>query len=145
MVDVSEYDRWLATANGHLRAAMHAADGAFHSSAVLQAEQAVQCALKGLLHGIGEKQAARGHDLVALAAACDQQAGLALNDAACAGLARLGRDYAPTRYPDALPGGIPMDRYGVEDSAAATALADGLIAAVRAAWSRLIQAAGDHR
>ncbi|MGH8908199.1 MAG: hypothetical protein ACRD0K_17245 [Egibacteraceae bacterium] len=40
---------------------------AVSSCAVLYAEQAVQCALKGLLHGVGEGKQARGHGLLGLA------------------------------------------------------------------------------
>ena len=42
----------------------------YHEGAILHADQAAQCALKGLLHGVGQQAKARGHGLVQLAAAC---------------------------------------------------------------------------
>lgn len=119
--------------------ARHDAGGGFHSAAVLQAEQATQCALKAVLHGVGQTQAARGHGLLSLARACAREAGLHLDQPDLDALARLARDYQPTRYPDALPEGTPMGHYGPSDSAWAIALAERMLAVTAVSWARLLQ------
>lgn len=72
--DQPEYERWLATADDHLLVARHDAEGGFHNAAVLQAERAAQCALKALLHGVGEAGATRRHGLLTLAASAGSYA-----------------------------------------------------------------------
>lgn len=136
---MAEYGRWLATAKDHLRVARHDAGGAFHNAAVLQAEQAAQCALKALLHGVGQAQAARGHGLLSLAEACTGWAGLTFGQQHLDALARLAREYQPTRYPDALPEGTPMGHYGSSDSAWALGVAEQTLAAVASAWKDLLR------
>lgn len=56
--DEAEYARWLRAATEHLAAARHAQQGAFHAQAVLSSEQAAQCALKAVLHGVGVPETA---------------------------------------------------------------------------------------
>jgi HEPN domain-containing protein len=141
VVNATEQGHSLATAQGHLAAARHAADGGFFSAAVLQFEQAAQCALTGLLHGVGAPTRARGHDLVALAEAAATAAGLDLSAELGGQLARLARQYAPTRYPDALPGGTPQSRYGQTDAAEAETTVIDVLAAVGAAWTLLLEEA----
>lgn len=140
--DEVEYERWLETARGHLRVARHDTEGRFYSAAVLQGEQAAQCALKALLHGVGHKQAARGHGLLSLAEACEQSAGLLLSGDDRQALARLARDYQPTRYPDALPEGTPMGHYGEQDAGRALEIASQIVEAVGATWGRLMHEVG---
>lgn len=78
---------------------------------MLHAEQAAQCALKALLHGIGQRAAARGHGLVQLATACGKLADLKLSDGVVSGLRDLATTYLSSRYPDELPDGTPADHY----------------------------------
>jgi HEPN domain-containing protein len=54
---------------------------------------------------------------------------------------RLSRHYQPTRYPDALPGGTPRDRYGADDASIAIADAEAIVAAVDAGMNELRLAA----
>ena len=122
--------------------ARHDADGGFHSAAVLQAEQATQCALKALLHGVGQTQAARGHGLLSLAQACAREAGLTLDQPDLDALARLARDYQPTRYPDALPEGTPMGHYGPSDSSWAIGVAGQMLGATGLSWAELLKESG---
>lgn len=136
-----EYERWIQTARDHLRVADHDAGGGFYSAAVLQAEQATQCALKALLHGVGQPQAARGHGLLSLAEAGVREAGLALGDDDRDALTRLAREYQPTRYPDALPEGTPMGYYGASDAAWARGTAARVLEAVAATWDGLARQA----
>ncbi len=139
--DDVEYSRWIQTAKEHLRIAQHDGEGGFFSAAVLQAEQATQCALKALLHGVGRPQEARGHGLLALAEACARWAGLAFGEEDRQALARLARDYLPTRYPDALPEGTPMGHYGPADAEQARATALRIVDTVGATWEGLRRAA----
>lgn len=143
--DQAEYERWRSTAEDHLRVARHDADGGFHNAAVLQAEQATQCALKALLHGVGQTQAARGHGLLSLAEACARWSGLVLDQPQLDALARLARDYQPTRYPDALPEGTPMGHYGASDSAWAMGVAQDTLQAAASAWATLLREAARER
>lgn len=136
--DDVEYERWMQTAWEHLRVAGHNAAGGFFSAAVLQAEQATHCALRALLHGVGQPLAAPGHGLLSLADACRQWAGLVLDDDARDSLARLAREYLPTRYPDALPEGTPMTHYGRRDAEWAASAASQTMTAVATAWGALL-------
>jgi HEPN domain-containing protein len=139
--DDAEYDRWMQTAEEHLRVAQHDEDGGFFSSAVLHAEQAAQCALKALLHGVGRPQEARGHGLLSLADRCARLAALSLNEEDRLALTRLARDYLPSRYPDALPQGTPMAHFGPADAEQARRTADRIVEAVASTWSGLARAA----
>ncbi|MGA9347556.1 MAG: HEPN domain-containing protein [Anaerolineae bacterium] len=44
---------------------------------------------------------------------------------------KLDRFYIPTRYPNALPGGVPAEVYDEEDATGAIALASKVLATVR--------------
>lgn len=105
-------------------------DGGVHEGAVLHAEQAVQCGLKALLHGLGETRRARGHDLVGLADACEELAGLVLGGDTREALGELAASYMPSRYPDALPGGTPADHYGPRAADEALRTARAVLGAV---------------
>ncbi|MGH3665285.1 MAG: HEPN domain-containing protein [Egibacteraceae bacterium] len=141
--DANEYERWVQTARDHLDVARHDAAGGFSSAAVLQSEQAAQCALKALLHGAGQAQAARGHGLLSLADACGHWAGLVVDEEERRILGRLARDYLTTRYPDALPEGTPMAHYGEEDAERAVIVASRVLERVASAWDSLLRAADD--
>ena len=143
LFDRTEYERWLAACDDELAAARHNATGGFHHVAVLHAEQAAQCALKGLLHGVGAGAQARGHGLASLAERCAHAAGLALNDAAREALADLAREYLPARYPDALPEGTPAQHYGAGSASRALTTAEQVRDLVQATWQRLHEEAAD--
>lgn len=132
MFDDDERERWLSTARRQLDTARALTAGAFHESAVLHAEQAAQCALKGLLHAVGAVREARGHSLLDLLAACEERAALALPDGARAALGELAAQYQPSRYPDALPGGTPAEHYGAEAAERAITTAARALVSVEA-------------
>jgi len=111
VVDGHEYHRWISTARRHAGLAEVARREGYPEGAVLHAEQAAQCALKALLHGVGQRAAARGHGLVQLAEACGRLADLAVSDQLVSGLRDLATTYLSSRYPDALPDGTPADHY----------------------------------
>ena len=130
VVDRHEYDRWMRTASRHSGLAGVARQAGYPEGAVLHAEQAAQCALKALLHGVGQRAAARGHGLVQLAAACTEFADLEVSDELLSGLRDLATTYLSSRYPDALPDGTPEDHYDDERAARSLAVAGEVIARV---------------
>lgn len=103
--DDDEFRRWFTTAGEHLDAARHTAEGGIHNWACVTAEQAAQAAIKALLHAVGAGDRARGHDLLGLAAACDEALGGSLSTDHGDALKRLYRHDQPARYPDGLPAG----------------------------------------
>lgn len=141
--DADEFGRWRATAVRQIAVADHAAAGGFHEAAVLHAEQASQCALKGLLRGIGAVRQATGHSLLDLAARCEQHVGFALGTNVREALGELAASYQSTRYPDALPGGTPAEHYGAAASSRARAAARDVLEAVTQHVDALLAAAGD--
>lgn len=143
-LDEAEHGRWRAHADEELRAARHNADGGFHHVAVLHAEQAAQCALKALLRGVGRTEQARGHDLLRLTEEVAVHAPLQVDDGLRQRLSALARDYLPSRYPDALPGGTPSGHYGSADAERALATAGDVLDAVDATWAAVLAAAEEH-
>jgi HEPN domain-containing protein len=124
----SDAQRWLAQAEDDLRWAGHLRDAGAHNIACFLSQQVAEKALKAFLYHQGEELVV-GHsvqDLCERAAAA--QADLA---ARCPSWGTLDAYYIPTRYPDALPGGIPArvyDRRAAED---AVALASEVVETVR--------------
>lgn len=143
-LDEAEHGRWRAHADEELRAARHNADGGFHHVAVLHAEQAAQCALKALLRGVGRTEQARGHDLLRLTEEVAAHAPFHVDDELFQRLSALARDYLPSRYPDALPGGTPSGHYGSADAERALATAGDVLDAVDATWGAVLAAAEEH-
>lgn len=140
-LDEPEFDRWWRTADSSLDMAHLAAEHDAYHHACLHAEQAAQQAVKGLLHSVGAGSDARGHNLLALGRAVAKATGAVLPEDVWEALARLGRHYLPARYPDALPGGAPLDHYTAADSS--QALDDAILVSdfVRRAWDGLRSAA----
>lgn len=136
-LDDVEFDRWRAAAESSIAMAAVARDAGFPHHACLHAEQAAQQALKGLLRGVGSATDARGHNLVALGQAAGAASGQEGSSIPGGALARLGRHYLPSRYPDAVPGGTPADNYSDEDAAQALGDARLVMEFVAAAWAAL--------
>jgi HEPN domain-containing protein len=135
-LDVAEFTRWRAAAGRALDAAAAAAAGGFFEWSCFLAEQGAQLAVKGLLHGVGA--GGWGHDVAALVASVpDALGGELWPDTAGQPAERLARFYLATRYPDAVPGGVPGDRFTDADAASACSDARWLIAAADAAWEAL--------
>ncbi len=143
LLDHDEHARWARTADRQLVVAWRLAGGELHEAVVLHAEQAVQCALKALLHGVGATSQARSHDLRDLAHRCAECAGLSLADDDLRGLRDLALGYLPSRYPDAVPaGGAPQDMFDRGDAVAALRLALLVRRRARDAWRRLVAIEG---
>ncbi len=101
MLDDAEHARWRATADEQLRVARLLAREGVNASAVFHAEQAAQCALKAVLHGLG--QPGRGHGLVDLSDRVSAATGLEPDDETVDSVQLLAQSYMPSRYPDACP------------------------------------------
>jgi HEPN domain-containing protein len=121
-------ERWLRQAEYDLQAAEHNADGEFHSIACFNAQQAAEKALKAFLFAQGER-VVLGHSVGELCHRCGEYEEDFADLAASAG--KLDRFYIPTRYPNALPGGVPAEVYDEEDATGAIALASKVLAMVR--------------
>lgn len=133
LFDDAEYQRWATTAERDLAMARPLQEWGFHEGAVHHAEQAAQCWLKALLHGVGEKQRARGHSLLSSRPRRRKLAGLDLAQERREALAALSASHQSARYPDALPDGTPADHYGPAAAGAAVATAEHVGEAVAAA------------
>lgn len=141
-LDASEYERWLLTAQEHLAAARDSAAADHGPAAVMLAEQAAQCGLKALLHGVGETQKARGRGLPQLVAGASEAAGL-VTETAGESLVDLALDHQPSRYPDALADDTPMDPYSAARAGRAIADATSIVEDVQRAWASLLAADED--
>jgi HEPN domain-containing protein len=102
-----EAERWLGQAAEDLAAAEWLVEGGHFNLACFHAQQAAEKALKGFLYSAGHR--ALGHGVSDLCALCAQfdPAFAELRD----DIAVLDAYYVPTRYPNALPGGIPASTY----------------------------------
>jgi HEPN domain-containing protein len=140
VLDKAEHARWRATAEEQLRVARLLSREDVHASAVFHAEQAAQCALKAILHGLGK--AGRGHGLIDLSERVSAATGLDPDQQTIEGLQLLAQSYMPSRYPDALPSGTPAEHYSATHAQAAIMAADDALVHAERVWSRLNQAAG---
>jgi HEPN domain-containing protein len=119
-------DDWLGQPRRDVQFARAAADLGFHEWACFAAHQAAEKAAKALHQFLGAD--AWGHDVrELLETAGDVPASLV--EAA----AELDTFYIPTRYPDALPAGMPGQSYTAAQAARAIALAEEVIGHVERA------------
>lgn len=124
--------RWLEQAQRDLDDARYAREGGRHNLACFLCQQAAEKALKGLLVLHGE-EFLWGHSVADL---CERAAERApeFRELRAQG-AGLDVYYIPTRYPNGLPGGLPADAFGPEDSERALARAATIIDAVAKAFA----------
>ncbi|HLE96898.1 MAG TPA: HEPN domain-containing protein [Candidatus Thermoplasmatota archaeon] len=125
----SNATRWLAQATRDLDDALFAAQGKRWSLACFLAQQAAEKAVKAFLYGRG-RELVLGHsvdELLLEAASFDKAFEPMRPDGS-----KLDRMYVPTRYPDALPGGLPFEAFHEDDAATALAAARRIIDAVAA-------------
>lgn len=134
-LDTGEFTRWRAAAARAAGAAVAQADAGYNEWSCFLYEQAAQLAVKAILHGVGA--GAWGHDLANLVAAASEAVGPPWSSDVARAAERLSRFYLPTRYPDAVPGGVPGDRFDPDDAAAAAADCGAVLAAVDTAWEAL--------
>ncbi len=124
--------RWLRQAEHDLAVARVVLREAFHSQACFMAHQVGEKTLKALAYYRGDRFVV-GHSLMSLADALE---------ATYPQLAKyrklvrvLDRYYIPTRYPDAVPGGLPFEVY--DDPDEAQAAVDGAASMVETATSMI--------
>lgn len=104
----AEATRWLRQAENDLAAARLVLQGGFFAQACFMAHQVAEKALKALAYFRGDRFVI-GHSLVELASTLEDSYPR-LRDLQRL-LTTLDRYYLPTRYPDALPGGVPFETF----------------------------------
>lgn len=105
---VADARRWVAQAYEDLGDARLLAEHGRFAPACFHAQQATEKALKAVLYAAGA-DVVLGHSVRDL---CDEVARLAPEVAEnCPEWGALDQYYIATRYPDALPGGIPAQSY----------------------------------
>ncbi len=135
-LDAAEMERWRSEASRVRAGAARDREAGDHSLACFRAEQAVQLAVKGLLHAVGAP--AWGHDLTVLGALLRERLGDELwPDRVDAPARRLSFHYTASRYPDAFPEGTPSSHYDAEMSQGALVDAGAVLAEVDRAWAAL--------
>lgn len=141
VLDDPEFERWrTSAARAGEAAAVQAEAGYFEWSCFLR-EQSAQLVVKALLHGIGA--GGWGHDLAALVARAAEVIGPEWPADLAGPAERLSRFYLPTRYPDAIPGGTPAERFGAQDAADTAADAALIFDAVDRIYAALAKEAAE--
>lgn len=115
-----ESDRWQAQAQADLRDAEMAAHAGSHALACFLCQQSAEKAVSGYLFARGAERV-WGH---ALADLCEDAVALDPSFDMIKTVAMLlDKHYLTSRYPSALPGGIPAQAYDAEDSRRALEIA----------------------
>jgi HEPN domain-containing protein/predicted nucleotidyltransferase len=110
---VAEAERWLAQSQYELNVARHSSEGGFYAATCFYTHQAAEKALKAYLYATGERRVT-GHSVHELVQQCAIQ-----NEAfreILPRISKLDRFYIQTRYPNALPGGVPAESFDQEDA-----------------------------
>jgi HEPN domain-containing protein len=126
---LAEGQRWVAQAEHNLADGRYLEAGGRFALACFLAQQAAEMALKGLLYSSGADRVF-GHGVGALCS--EVAAAIPELRERCAEWSGLDVYYQPTRYPDALPSGIPATTFTDAQAGAALDLADEVVAVVRA-------------
>lgn len=119
-----EGERWLKQAESDLEDAQYNSEGGRYNVACFLGQQAAEKALKGYLYTKGDEEV-WGHSVAELctrAISFDSQFKSFKKTAA-----PLDKYYIPTRYPNALPGGIPKEAFDAEDAKRAISTAKVVI------------------
>jgi HEPN domain-containing protein len=139
--DRPELERWRTQAEAALATAL---TSTAPSWGCFLCEQGAQLVVKGLLHAVGEHEAAWGHDLVLLERRASELFGGDWPPGLDQASARLARHYIPARYPDAHPSGAPDEHYTGADADQARADAQSIHEAVSVVVTLLDQADGEN-
>ena len=116
--NIIEAERWLAQAEHDMASAQWDMKGGFHESACFKMQQSTEKSLKAALLCLG-KEGVTGHSTYALSKELIKiDKSFDKTQQPCRELDKL---YVPTRYPDALPSGIPHDYFTKEDAEKAIA------------------------
>ncbi len=116
-----EADRWLRQARQDVSDARYAAAGARYHLVCFLAQQAAEKSIKAFLYATGQEDV-WGHSVADLCVEAGELDPAFTELKTSAG--PLDKFYIPTRYPDALPGGIPAEAFTAGDSEFALAAAE---------------------
>lgn len=124
----AEATRWILQAENDLAFARLGLREGYHSQACFLSQQAAEKALKSVAYGRGDRFVI-GHSLQELLNGLvgtheDMES---LREAAC----RLDQYYVATRYPDALPGGLPFETYSRGQAEEAVEMASEIVTSSR--------------
>lgn len=109
---IEEGKRWLLQAERDLEDAEFCLNGGRYNLACFLSQQAAEKALKAFLYAKGEERVF-GHsvaDLLKKAMEYDEKF------KECRSASLLDKYYIPTRYPNALPGGVPYEAFDEVDA-----------------------------
>ena len=125
----AEATRWILQAENDLGFAQLGLRERYHSQACFLSQQAAEKALKSVAYGRGDRFVI-GHSLQELLNGLVGTYGEmeSLREAAC----RLDQYYVATRYPDALPGGLPFETYSRGQAEEAVGMASEIVTSARA-------------
>ncbi|MEX2725068.1 MAG: HEPN domain-containing protein [Candidatus Freyarchaeota archaeon] len=127
----AEAKRWLSQAIQDLDDAKFNHSGKRYNVACFLAQQSVEKALKAYLFMKGAEEV-WGHSTAELckdAKNFDPEFSTIESNASS-----LDKYYIPTRYPNALPGGIPSQAFDEEDAKRAISLAEKIINFIKSKW-----------
>jgi len=128
---VAEAKRWLSQAIQDLDDAKFNQSGKRYNVACFLAQQSVEKALKAYLFMKGAEEV-WGHSTAEL---CKDAKSFDPDFSAIeSNASSLDKYYIPTRYPNALPGGIPSQAFDEEDAKRAISLAEKIINFIKSKW-----------
>ena len=125
----AEATRWILQAEYDLSIAEFVLREDHYSHVCFMSHQAAEKALKSVAYGRGDRFVI-GHSLQELLnGLVGAYEGMeSLREAAC----RLDQYYVPTRYPDALPGGLPFETFTRGQAEEAVSMASEIVTSARA-------------
>lgn len=123
----SEARRWFRQAEYDLANARYNCEGEFYAVACFQAQQAAEKAYKAFLLSRGER-IIPSHSVVELRRDSEKYEKRFVD---LRSTGKLDSFYTPTRYPNALPGGLPAEVYDKSDAEEAISLATEVVETVR--------------
>ena len=125
----AEATRWILQAENDLAFAQLGLREGYYSQACFLSQQSAEKALKSVAYGRGDRFVV-GHSLQELLNGLVSTYGEmeSLREAAC----RLDQYYVATRYPDALPGGLPFETYSRGQAEEAVEMASEIVTSSRA-------------
>ena len=125
----AEATRWILQAENDLGFAQLALQEGYHSQACFISQQAAEKALKSVAYGRGDRFVV-GHSLQELLNGLVGAYGEmeSLREA----VRRLDQYYVATRYPDALPGGLPFETFSNGQAEEAVEMASEIVTSSRA-------------
>lgn len=133
LLDGEEYSRWLGQAEHTLASARRDTEAGDYGWACFKAQQAAECAVKGLLRGFGLP--AFGHSILRLLEQAEEQR-LPFPSEGRGWARTLDRHYIPARYPDAYPSGAPHEFYDQSTAEEALDCSQAMVEAVQEARTR---------